>query len=451
MEKTAAKWDTLMTGIRRRGAQQAETAGDLRGWKAAAVFLLLVLVRDAQAVEPQAAARLVKPQIDNLPIATASRKRNQRLQPLAPSSQVLNDPATATTTPSAAPPQHGPPTGKSLRESTTRLTNDSKSPQPPSLTPYLDSLGVVSTPPPSRSGLSDSAPVLDPYLTRIRQDEFLNEASTPSDNPQQAGSLQPYIDSLSETDSQESDLQKPSPSYLEQLQKELPPEPTGGAIQAVKEGRSELQVKKPGGIHHGFGFRYAVDTKSSYQWSASPNSFNAIYGQQYAPSFSLFYELQPFHSDVFGNFGLYLMAGVTLNRGLGTFSVPIAKPGGGVFPSASSTQFQFYTFPGSIGLNYRMNLLRILCPYLFVGPSIVGLSESRKDNQPGIRMVSYGVFTALGVSIPLDWAWSESWSLYSAYRIQHFYLTLDYSKNWTMFGRSNFASSGFYAGFTFEL
>jgi hypothetical protein len=292
--------------------------------------------------------------------------------------------------------------------------------------------------------------------------------------------VSPYIDSLrsqmpakessegSYTERAKQKLQKPdaTESYTEQLKKQLPPaqgdsegysdkkrstlppKNSDSAIQAVREGRSELKMKRLGKVTNAVGFRigagmsYNVASNSEYQL----RSFSDVYGSRYAPDFAFTYEWQPFRSEILGNIGLVGSVGLGFFRGVGQFAIDL----GADFQSPR-TKFFFWSVPVSIGANYRFNLFKYVKPYVFAGPTLIGFLESRDDDEPTLRGYSTALNTSLGVSVLLDWMNSESaWNYYDDFQIKHTYLTIEYQRLTPLTGVVSFASSGIFAGFLFE-
>lgn len=245
----------------------------------------------------------------------------------------------------------------------------------------------------------------------------------------------------------------PPSSYTETEKQRLGPPENGGAIQAVNEGHSELKAKRVGEIHHAAGLRYGASLTRDITAAAGAASapFNSIYGSNYAPDVTLFYEYQPFHSEWFGNFGLVSSLGVGYYHGGGKFSVDLTKPSGGQFGTESRTKFQFFTLPLMAGVDYRFNLLRYLRPFVMVGPTLIYYTEKRSDDRESFSGYSKGVFFSGGVSILLDWInGASSWDLYTEHGVKHYYLTVDYSRLSTFSGVVSVAVSGINAGLTFE-
>jgi len=275
-----------------------------------------------------------------------------------------------------------------------------------------------------------SPPLEESYTARIKAKEL----TKPEVPPESIDSVEPFIS---------------------QEKSKLEPREEGGAIQAFHEGRSELQPKKVGKIRHAFGIRYADGNllTRSFTSSSQLRGFNEVYGSTYSPDITLFYEFQPFHSEVFGNIGIVSMLGLAYFQGRGQFAVALPIPGGGgtLFPTKSDTKFQFFEVPVTVGINYRLNVLRYVRPFVFAGPTAIGFAEMRNDPIEGSRGACFGMLFSGGVSILLDWVSPGSaWALYSGLGIQHYYLTAEYSQLATFAGNVNFSVSGFTAGLTFE-
>ena len=260
-----------------------------------------------------------------------------------------------------------------------------------------------------------------------------------------------YIRNLRETDPKRDEIES-SIGFSEREKAKLEPKPEGGAIQAVLEGHSDIKEKKLGEIHHAAGLRYGVSlNKLITAPGITVKDFNTVYGSNYAPDLSFFYEFQPFHSEWLGNFGIVAIAGLGYYRGLGQFSRTIEKPGGGTFPTSSKTQFQFISVPATLALDYRFNLIRILRPFIIMGPSFIGFAETRDDSKTGSLGFSTALMTSVGVSVLMDWMNpSGSWDLYSTFGIHHYYLTIEYNRYIALSGDVKFDVSGIMAGLAFE-
>ncbi len=332
-----------------------------------------------------------------------------------------------------------------------------------------------------------SAQSNQPFIDEIRKqiaeeeaDEELPQATADDPNP--------YINHLKKQIAEDEDPdEKPSESYIEEIKKnnpeffgkeevpshieekkkeidkreaEVDPEDKlpDSAIQAVHEGKSELQLKRPGDIKSAIGFRlgtfFSNSTTARAEY-ATNRSFEDVYGTGFHTDFSLFYERQLFHSEVGGSLGLMGGLGVSIHNGRGQFAVNLAIPGTGgteFFGTESRTKLTFITIPTLLGVNYRLNLLRLIRPYVAGGGSFIGFIEDRTDSQPTVSGFSYGYFVTGGVAILLDWlSKSSAWSLYQQNGVKHYYLTVEYTRINSIGGAVNFGISGIYSGITFEI
>ncbi len=243
--------------------------------------------------------------------------------------------------------------------------------------------------------------------------------------------------------------------YTDQERKKLEPKTEGGAIQAVREGKSELKMKMPGGISRSFGLRYGIKSVSqNYSLSSGSGSvdFKTLYGQNSSTDLSGFYEFQPIYSELFGSLGIIGIFGVSVFSGTGQLATTITDPRTGqLFPQSSQTQFQFFAFPASLALNYRFNLFQILRPSIMVGPTALGYWENRSDSKPNILGLSWAVYTSIGISVLLDWMSKEMhWDLYANHKIQHSFFTVDYIQYFPLSGQLKAQNSGVFVGFAFE-
>jgi hypothetical protein len=230
----------------------------------------------------------------------------------------------------------------------------------------------------------------------------------------------------------------------------------GGAIQAVLDGKSKLKSRREGKVTGAAGFR--VGASMNHTVTASPDfqlrSYEEIYGASTIPAFELFYEFQPFRSEILGNIGIFTSLGAKVVRGFGKFKTALTKPlaiGGGVFPEESRTQFSFVSIPIAAGLSYRFHLLKYLRPYAVVGFGGVPWAEMRSDAQSGHRGFSRMMNINFGVAILLDWMNEDSaFDMYDSFSIKHSYLSVDYVKRTHLGGNVSFDTSGVLVGMTFE-
>ena len=245
-----------------------------------------------------------------------------------------------------------------------------------------------------------------------------------------------------------------SAGYTDRVRQTLEPKTEGGAIEAVKEGHSELKMIKSLDIQSAVGIRVGLGLSRNITAPqiGTGGNFNSIFGNNWAPDVSIYYERQFFRSENWGSLGVFGMGSVAYFTGAGAFAAPINFAGTGTLVSASQTQLRFFEVPVVGGLSYRMNLFKYLRPYLMGGPSAIGGSESRSDGQPAHYALSEGFWGAGGISILMDWvSRAQDWSRYDDYSIKHTYLSLEYSKLSTLQSSPIIYSvSGVYAGFTFE-
>ena len=322
---------------------------------------------------------------------------------------------------------------------------------PPSNSPYIDKIKRKMKEKALKNGEDPSGASLDEsYTEKLSRDLKAKDAEKgivrPKETPSYSEQLKRKHPERFRKD------EEASLDYTEKLKKELPPEKVESAIEAYKEGRSELKPRIEGEIHHAYGLRYGISTthNAAGDGSSQAQNFQSIYGSSYSPDLNFFYEIQPIHSEWFGSVGLFGALGITYFSGIGKFSSTLERPGGGNFDAESGTKFQFFVVPATVGLNYRFNLFRIIRPYFMLGPSLIGYMERREDDGPSYWGNSRGYQIVAGAAILLDWISPRtSWDMYQNYGIKHSYLTIDYTRLSTLSG-VNFSFYGFYMGFTFE-
>lgn len=264
-----------------------------------------------------------------------------------------------------------------------------------------------------------------------------------------------YIEEIKKTDPHPASAGTEE-SYTEIEKKKLsPPAKELGAIEAVSQGKSTLELKRTGKITGAAGFRVGINNSRTARarGSVKASEFSSVYKEQWVPDLTLFGEYQPFHSEWYGNIGIIGSLGYAQFRGRGNFENPNITNGatGQTIGAQSRTQFRFNVIPLSLGLNYRFNLFRYVRPY--IAGSGVGMLffETRSDGKDGNRGRSLGFMGTVGVAFLLDFLnRSTTWDLYAENNVKHTYVTLEYSRLKTTSGEVEFEFSGVYTGLTFE-
>lgn len=300
-----------------------------------------------------------------------------------------------------------------------------------------------------------------PYIDEIRK-------NLPSEDQSSESYIDSVLKKIPETPSEGSyieNLKKEHPEkftesprgtqWLEEKRNQLPPKEEGGAILALQEGRSELHPRMPGEIRYAFGLRYGASLIRDV--TAAPGAmirpFNELYGYNYAPEFSLFFEYQFLRHEKLASLGILGGAGLAYFHGQGTLKINLAKPWapGESFGQGAKTQFQFYAVPVTAALTYRMNLLNYLRPFVMAGPTGIFYFETRNDGQNRKYGYSKALSTSAGVSVLMDWISSrDAWDSYRGSGIRHSYLTAEYSRLFTLNSDVDFGMSGIWAGVIFE-
>ncbi len=228
------------------------------------------------------------------------------------------------------------------------------------------------------------------------------------------------------------------------------------AIARVKEGNSELEMVRKGKIHYAAGLQMGTSVTRVVTAipGASLRNFNDVYGTGWIPDLQLFAELQPFHSEWVGNFGLIAGGGASVFKGTGAFSRDIhlaTELGGGLVPRAVDITFRFISLPVFAGANFRLNLFRIFRPFVQATPVLIPYREIRDDNAGTRGGFSKGLIATAGVNILLDWmSKTAAWDIYTAANVKHTYLSVNYTRLTTVSSAVNFDFSGIDLGFTFE-
>jgi len=229
---------------------------------------------------------------------------------------------------------------------------------------------------------------------------------------------------------------------------------TGGAIQAVREGKSEVKAVKEAKSGNAFGIKvWTTGTRDvTAPSSVFYRSYDSLYGHNYTPDFRFFYEDQLLQSEWFISLGWFAELGFGYKRAYGSFEFAPIKPGGTTFSQESLIRFTFITVPVAAGAVARFNLARWVRPQVKVAPVVVGYFEDRSDSQGVKRGNSRGLLTEAGVAFQIDWLDSRgSWSMYEMFGVKQHFLTVDYQRLDTTQGDVDFSFHGLSLGLLFEI
>jgi hypothetical protein len=318
-----------------------------------------------------------------------------------------------------------------------------------SISPYIDQLKAKM----EQEGKPSSDPARtkenpDPYIQKIRQ-KMRDSGQTAE--PVQG--TQPYIDRLKAENPSLNEAPK-SAGFSEEEKSKLPPEERGSAIQAYHEGKSDLQLKRPGKINASVGFKMAASVSHSFTGDTSfvANQFSDIYGNKWVPDITLQAEYKPFYSETFGSLGFIASAGFGIFKANARFANQIPLPTGtGFFPITARTKLTFISIPVTLGVKYQFNLSHIIRPYAVAAPTLIGISENRNDGISAKKALSKALTTTVGAAFLLDWiSGGNSWNLYQDFGIKHYYLTVEYTKLTTLSSPVDVSYSGLNAGFAFD-
>lgn len=320
-------------------------------------------------------------------------------------------------------------------------------------------LGLIIFSPPGAFAQDDTQPYIEKVKEGLEpaenQRSFIEKRRRELEDGPEGG----YIESIRRSkEYREAAQEDQEGSFIERRKRELGDGGPGkSVVNAVKGGRDtelEADYGEPPSFAGGFRLnanRTAVITAPS---DVSNRNFNEIYStDDYTPDLTLFGEWQPFRNTWLGSLGLVGSVGVAVSTGTGTFEITnLSDPKtGDPFGSESKTEFQFFTMPVSLGVNYRFSLLQFIRPYVQAMPTVIAYWETRSDSKDGHRGTSQGAIFSGGAAILLDWISSDlAWDMYSGSGVKNTYLTIEYTRMITFAGDVDFDVSGIFAGFTFE-
>lgn len=316
-----------------------------------------------------------------------------------------------------------------------------------SLSPYMDQIREQM----ARDGKGESPAAEGSYTEKLK-------AKLRSEQGTSEGYTEALKAKLNEgtTSSGQPSSESPAEGYgLRERQRLLEANPPRSAIQAVAEGRSELQAKRRGEIHWGAQFKLGASitrTVTATDASLVSQSFSGVYGTGWSPDLQISGEWQPFHSEWFGNVGIVAGTGFTSFRGKGVFSVNLTNPVTSTpFGTESRTVFRYLMVPVWVGANYRFNLLRIVRPYVQGAAGVIGAFETREDTEAKRNAMSRAVFMSAGAALWLNPLLPKTaWELYDGTGVHHYSLIIDYTRVLPVGSGVRVASQGISVGLLYE-
>ncbi len=315
--------------------------------------------------------------------------------------------------------------------------------------PYIDRIKRSMS---EEEALSDASPSEGAGYTEKLKGELKSKGTVSDPGKNYTGRIQSLIQ-----DEQAESGEKPdsSEAYTSTLKRKLAPaQPEESAIARVKQGESELRIRKEGEIHFLGGFQLGASaTRSVRDLGGVTNApLETVYGTSWVPDVRFHMEWQPFHSEWFGNLGFQGTAGFTLQTGKASFQFPLNDPvSGEPFGSTSRTELRFITVPVTVGATYRFNLLQWIRPYVQASGLMVGYSESRSDGLADQSGYSTGVSWGGGANFLLNPIFpSAARELYLSSGVHHLYLSIDWNQQWAKEGGLEFRSNTVSAGLSYE-
>ncbi len=238
-------------------------------------------------------------------------------------------------------------------------------------------------------------------------------------------------------------------TYIDQQKKNLPPEDADArpsVIDTVKA--NTYRAPDPferAKITQGASFKVGLATGATVSVNGSAAEFERVYGTGWQPEVIFHYEKQPFHHERLGSLGLTFDFGFAQAGGYGTLAFPYAGS------TVSRTSFNFIQVPILGGVNYRLNALHILRPYISVAAGVMGYTEIRTDSRPDYRGYSLIATGSVGASILLDFLDRKTMvDAYNSFGFQHIFLFVEFLAMRTLSGPVTFERGGIYSGFLFE-
>ena len=292
--------------------------------------------------------------------------------------------------------------------------------------PYLDTLIKKNnlTPPQSKTTGSTPRVEIQPYLDSLHH-SISNDSNEASEQSQK--DVQPYLDSLSD-----------------KLPLSAAPKEGQPYLEALKDGQ-ELKPKMKGQVHRSAGLTVATGGSfAASSNSSQANSFESVYRTQikYNPGIDTYFEYQVIRDRFWGAVGPVAHAMFFYESGYGRFTK---------HDSESQVNFKLVSVPLSAGVSYRAIQPRLIVPFAQFCGTIVPSYESRDDDKPARRAMSYGFHLNYGIAFGLDWIGRKNaWDRYADYGILHSYLVVQQVYLHTLSGAINFRYNVTTAGLAFE-
>lgn len=317
--------------------------------------------------------------------------------------------------------------------------------------PYIDQLKA--TMPEKATDPELGEPGTQSYTEALKKKLRIDEDYAPAE------SQQSFIDRLRQSDNKEvapeGAFLSSEQARIQQLDSEKEPKPS--VIESVKAGTAaELKMQKPSGVSKAFGFRMGAWMNVGVTSTSSYAAFNTVYPGSWAPDIQLTAEWQLLQHDHVLALGVQGQIGASIWRGTGTFANSLTWPDNTTYAtqavgSSSRVSLGFVSVPISVGPVFRLNVLRVLRPYIYVGGLFIPYFETRSDSVSGNRGYSIGANLEGGVAIQMDaFDRSAEFEMWDAYAIKHVYLTASYQMIFTFSSPVSFNNSGIYAGILAE-
>ncbi len=304
-----------------------------------------------------------------------------------------------------------------------------------------------------------SSDTVQPYIEQLKKkiaaEDAKNGTSTPQSAtsyieeqkkllpPEKNGPTESYSESLKKKLKTEED----SKDYSEKEKAKIPAEDSESVITKVKEGRDAIAFKKKGEPQYAASFKLGLSPGMQvFVNNGTPsNTFSAIYGSNWNPDVWLHFEHLLTNSYWLGSLAGTVDFGVNYASGYGVLAFPFDGS------TQSQTRFSFVQVPFLLGIDYRLNLMKYVRPYVGASVGTMTYAEIRNDGQKNKGGISGIYSVSAGASLLLDFMdKNTSRESYLSSGLQHVYLFAEYTYLNTFTGNVTFRRGGLYAGFMFE-
>ncbi len=310
----------------------------------------------------------------------------------------------------------------------------------------------------SQKSIDEPASYTEKIRVELKKKEIEENGESTGGSEKNAGGEKPsYTDEikadLKEADSKNEEARS-FEGYTAREKARLAPTETKSVLNK-SEVEKEYEVKKQGEVTRSMSLHVSASSQRSFKTTGGTAGadFGSCYTSKWYPEINLLSEIQLAHSDTIGSIGGLLSTGMSYYSGKGQFAVAINKPNGSTekFSTNSNISLSLMTVPVLVGAEVRVNLLRIIQPFVFGSAGPIVYVETRSDAQKSQRGYAFVAQYGGGLNLNLDVLMPKtSFDLYGSFGVKHYFLSFQYLAQQNLSGNVAFNTSNLEAGLTYE-